>query len=420
VLIWIVTIGEPLPVDSGNQRLLRSGILSQQLSENGHKVVWWTSSFDHMQKQHRSEDDKSFDVSHRLRIQLLHGCGYRRNISLSRIIDHRQLARAFARIANNETTPDIILCSLPPLELPITVIKYGQRLNVPVIIDIRDLWPDLFLDILPHYLQWGGKIVLSPMFTAARTICRNATGLIGLTNEYLQWGLDKANREKGETDNVFPMGYIEDTPSDHDLKKAREFLDKQGINYPLFVISFIGTIGHQIDLHTVFEAARKLSKQNINIRFVICGRGDKENWYKTQAAGFSNIQFLGWIVFAEIWELLRRSQLGLVPFKRVRNYELNITNKPIEYLSAGVPILTKSHGALGNLVTKQHCGFIYDTADDLINIITELYNNRDKLKAFSVNATRVYKNEFNAKTVYGRVEKHLINCCTEAERLSDV
>ena len=36
--VWLVTIGEPLPIDGTNERLCRTGILANMLVKRGHKV----------------------------------------------------------------------------------------------------------------------------------------------------------------------------------------------------------------------------------------------------------------------------------------------------------------------------------------------------------------------------------------------
>ena len=43
MIVWLVTVGEPLPTDPGSPRLLRAGILAGLLAEKGHVVHWWSS-----------------------------------------------------------------------------------------------------------------------------------------------------------------------------------------------------------------------------------------------------------------------------------------------------------------------------------------------------------------------------------------
>jgi len=58
--IWLVTIGEPLPLGiSKDDRLHRTGQFARYCASKGHEVVWWTSTFDHFRKQHHFEGDKT-------------------------------------------------------------------------------------------------------------------------------------------------------------------------------------------------------------------------------------------------------------------------------------------------------------------------------------------------------------------------
>ncbi|MCP2830399.1 glycosyltransferase WbuB, partial [Salmonella enterica subsp. enterica serovar Typhimurium] len=80
-------VGEPLPIEQSNERLLRAGILSNMLAARGHQVTWWTSTFLHMKKRHLFDTDQVVELRPGLRLRLLHGTGYTRNVSLQRLID---------------------------------------------------------------------------------------------------------------------------------------------------------------------------------------------------------------------------------------------------------------------------------------------------------------------------------------------
>jgi len=61
--IWLVQRAESTPHDDdGNRRLLRIGILADILQEQGHEVVWWTSSFDHVGKKKRYQQSTRVKV----------------------------------------------------------------------------------------------------------------------------------------------------------------------------------------------------------------------------------------------------------------------------------------------------------------------------------------------------------------------
>ena len=165
---WLITVGEPLPVvDPGNPRLLRTGALARTLVQGGHRVLWWTSTFDHYRKVQRAPEDRSFDWEGGT-VRMLRSVGYRANVSVRRFIEHAGVARKFAREAAAMERPDVILASLPTIELAREAVAYGRAHGVPVLLDLRDLWPDLLIDVLPPRLRWLSRLVLAGSIRDAR------------------------------------------------------------------------------------------------------------------------------------------------------------------------------------------------------------------------------------------------------------
>jgi glycosyltransferase involved in cell wall biosynthesis len=413
--IWLITIGEPLPTDDSKSRLLRTGILANLLVKNHHKVVWWTATFDHTKKQHRFIKDTSIDINDNFTIKLLHSSGYKKNISLNRIIDHYQVANKFKEIAQSESQPDIILCSLPTLELSLVATEYGRENNIPVILDVRDLWPDIFLELAPKWGQWLAKLLLLPMFNTLRSACTQATAISGITPEFVDWGVNYASRERSKLDRDFPFGYSEITPTQKAIAAAEEFWDKQGIGQSNkeFIACFFGTIGHQFELETVIEAARRLTKQSRPIRFVLCGSGENLAFYQDLASDCKNIIFPGWVGAAEIWTMMRMSSVGLAPYPNRKDFCASLPNKSIEYLSAGLPVVSSLKGTLESLLSNYNCGVTYvnDDAESLVAALINLYDYPEQLKILSQNAIAIYKGMFVAEKVYEDMISYLELVC---------
>jgi hypothetical protein len=180
--IALVTVGEPLPeVDAGNPRLLRTGVLAQRLASRGHQVDWWTSTFDHYGKRQRSETDSTY-AWRGTTIRMLRSVGYRSNVSPRRFIEHFQVARKFARQIRLQPRPDVILASLPTLELALACVRYGRETGVPVLIDVRDQWPDAIIDLAPRRLRPLAGALLWWMHRAAAEALRGCSGIIGISD----------------------------------------------------------------------------------------------------------------------------------------------------------------------------------------------------------------------------------------------
>ena len=103
MLIWLVKIGETLPILESNARLLRTGILAKNLVEKGHDVVWWTSTFDHFKKKHHFKTDTDLQLAPNYRLTLLYGSGYQKNVSPGRIRDHKIIATKFQQRIYSES-----------------------------------------------------------------------------------------------------------------------------------------------------------------------------------------------------------------------------------------------------------------------------------------------------------------------------
>ena len=93
--IWLLTIGEPIPDDGENQRLLRTGQFGEWLAQAGHDVTFFNSSFDHLRRVQRVDQTTSLTSAAGMKIILLHARAYGRSVSPNRILSHRDVARSF-------------------------------------------------------------------------------------------------------------------------------------------------------------------------------------------------------------------------------------------------------------------------------------------------------------------------------------
>ncbi len=407
--VWLVTVGEPLPVDGSDKRLLRAGILAELLASQNHDVVWWSSAFNHVAKTHRFPENTVIDRSERYRLILLHSVGYRRNVSIRRVIDHWCIAREFSQLAGSQQRPDIILCSFPTIELSAAATRYGRKEGVPVVLDIRDLWPDVFSDLAPPWMRPLMRLLLAPLLSMTRRACKEATAIIGTTPSFVAWAVDRAGRRTTLWDRPFPMGYRSAEPAEGDRDAALRRWAARSIRADEFNICFFGTLGRQFELEPVIAAARLLERQHRPFRFILCGGGDRSDHYRGLAEGCGSVVFPGWVDSSDIWTLMRMSRVGLAPYPSRPNFSLNMPNKPIEYLSAGLPIVSSLRGDLEALLAAADCGVTYPNGDAaaLADALIQLYDNPDRLAAMSRNALELYRHQFTSDRVYGDLISYL-------------
>lgn len=413
---WLVTVGEPLPIDRLD-RLFRAGMLAEFLLARGHEVTWWTSTFDHVRKRHRFDRDTTIEVREGYHIKLLHSLGYQKNVSLRRIFDHRGIARRFAQQAPLEPRPDVILCSLPTIELSLAATRYGKQAAVPVIVDVRDQWPDLFLELAPPWARRVARFIFTPLFREVRAACAEATAIIGVTQAFVEWGLRYAGRPCTDLDRDFPFAYGTTPPSPDAIASAKTFWEGLGISDVKdrgFIVCFFGALGRQFELETVIAAAQDPEVCRRAIRFVLCGTGESLERYRRLARGCRNVLLPGWVGAAEIWTLLRMSTVGLAPYRNRENFIHSLPNKPVEYLSAGLPVVSSLKGVLRDLLETHGCGATYEEGDarGLASLLVSLHDRPERLRAMSEKAKALFDACFAVEKVYGEMVDYLEKVAT--------
>ena len=404
--IWILEIGEPLPLERG-ARLLRYGLFTKYLASVGHEVVWWASNFSHIKKRHFSKEDK--DISYGdVTLRLINGPGYKKNISLKRILHARYFSKRFTELSSKYAKPDLVICPVPTLENANSAIKFSMENEITSVIDFRDLWPDELVEIVPNILKPIARVCLSRMYQDAEFVCKNANGIMGVSKSYLDSGTNLAGRSIRSSDCVFPLpiGYSIDQMEKGDLQQGLRWYEGLNLGSNDFVICFFGTMGQYFDISTVIKCARNL-RSNPRIKFILGGDGRQLLKFKKEAADLENILFPGWLDQNQIAAVMLNASIGLAPYKKDAN--MSLPNKVFDYLNAGLPIVSSLRGELEDLLTTFQSGYSYvaDSDDSLIRIILRFFESPDLVQSMGNNARTLFEERFETKKTFELVESYL-------------
>ncbi len=407
LLIWVFQTGEPLPIDGENVRPMRAINLCNALIQAGHKVVLWSSAFYHQEKRHRSFTTQPIKISDNLEVRLIPSCGYQRHIGLGRLIDHAQLAINLKKmLKQSKDFPDVAFIGYPPIETAAVLVRWLAKRGVPSLLDVKDQWPSLFLDAVPVPLRRLGRMVLWPYFHLAQKAMRYTTGLSAMTNSFLDWALEFAERNRSENDGVFPLTTPLGQVSAAQLAEGRRWWDEQGVlddGRPR--VCFVGSFMSIFDFKPVQEAAKELSA----CQFVICGDGGSSIELRAMMSGLPNVYFPGWIDRPKIEALAERCQAALAPYLNIENFTKNLPNKIVDALSLGLPILCPLQGEVASLIAEHGVGMRYgtDSGKSLYDCIQTLINDPMLQRSMSLKARALYAERFSFDMVYGGLVKHL-------------
>jgi len=419
----MIKAAEEVPVDS-SQHLNRVGSLAEHLSRKGHNIIWWKSTFHHGNKTYLYDKFTELQPNSNWKIVCLHSkVPYRKNVSFSRIVHYKLLAREFVNNSQNYDVPDLIFCAWPTADFAETAIKYGKKHNIPVVIDIRDLWPDIFERAFPKDFRKIANILLMPIKRKTSGILSKAFSITGVTQDTVRWGCRYAGRIPAKRDKAFFIGSkrINDTDLLRD-NVPDEWLEK-GIDQNTWNICFLGSLRNSgLDLETVILAVKKLCEKYPDIRLGIAGEGDSRHKLELLADGSEAIVFLGWQNEIGMNTLMSISKVGAYCIENTQDFINTFSNKAIQYTSVGLPILNSLRGFAKDLISERKIGFTYEekNVDDCMAKIEELYLNEQERKEMAENAIELFNSEFDSEVVNHKIEKYFFKVVEAYKRKNEV
>lgn len=402
--VWLVTIGEPLPIQDGS-RALRCRILARELVRRGHDVTWVTSDFDHFSKtRHTVNNPEETEKVEGYSMLYLHGCPYSSNISFARHRNHQQIARDFEEKAESREPPDVVVCSFPPIELAQSVIAYAKRHQVASILDVRDLWPDELVARFPKILRGPAALASTGLRMGVSRAASEATAVTGVSFAYRDWGLARARRSEGPLDQVIPLGYP-DSAASAAIRATRSEARKGPCR-----LLFSGSFNLSVDVGLLIQALRRMPDLELTVK--LCGTGQMEADWRAAAKGDERIEFTGWLSADQIRRIAAESTAGIACYRP--NSLVALPNKFFEYLSFGLPVINSIPGEAAELVAQNGVGWNY-RAGSIDSLADALRSCVAASKAGSLpygSASDLYEKRFASHAVYGRFAD-LVECVAE-------
>lgn len=407
--VWILQTGEPLHVDSGSRRPMRAMNLANALVDAGHNVVVFSADFSHTDKKHRFGHYKEIKVNELLQYRLIPSPGYRRHIGFKRLYDHWVMGRNLDRLLKQEKQrPDVAFVGFPPIEVAYHMIRWLKVHKIPSLIDVKDQWPELFVNALPSVVRPIGRIAFSPYFYMAKKAIRSATGISAMAKGFLGWALGFAGRQQNFNDRVVPLTLPQQVVDDDAHQAASAFWQQIGVSTERTKVVFIGTHSVAFDIAPVVTAARYFAVKENDVDFVICGQGPMMGQWKQAFGSAANVYFPGWIDSVQIEVLLASSLAVLAPYFSTENFTTNVPNKVVDGLSHGKPILTGLKGEVEALVKGHQVGLFYgDGERSLEQCIEILLGDKQLLSNIEKNAFNLYQDQFEFHHVYKGLVAHL-------------
>ena len=203
------------------------------------------------------------------------------------------------------------------------------------------------------------------------------------------------------------MGYSTEPVDPEASRAATQWWLQQGVKPDAFLCCFFGTLGNFFNIQTLIDAAKILSRE-FPVQFVLCGDGKSLKRYRKAASGVDAVLFPGWVDAPRISALMGMSAVGLTPY--VNGARMSLPNKPFEYFSGELPVISSIRGELQGLLEQYECGFTYDadSVEELCSVLRALYRSPERRKSMGTNGRNLLEEKFTMERIARQFEDHLI------------
>jgi glycosyltransferase involved in cell wall biosynthesis len=374
----------------------RYTFLYDTLKRRGCQVTWISSDFHHWSHQRRSYD--AVPAEDRKQVRLVPTLAYSANVSLRRLLSHSLLSfRTWRELKRLNPRPDIVLCT-GCVELMYLAVCWGRRHGIPVIVDVLDLWPDLFVLPFPSPMRGVARLLFSPWFYLSKRTYAFAARVTSVSSAYTRWAMQRGDRDDWENSSHYYLCCRNDK-SIVPTPKSREKLR----------CLFAGQFGFSYDLKTVIEVARRLWRQGrTDIEFVLAGDGYKKPAMVRAAEGLGNVVFPGWLRPLELAGIAANCHVALNSYTAMATQ--SVPTKMFDYMQFGLYILNSLPGEAQELLERYQIGGSYRAEDpeQLYTQLVQLAGDMEPVIAKGLHAREIFESEFDAAVVYERMVDELL------------
>lgn len=411
--IWLVNPYGVLPGEAWRE--YRTVLAGRALVAAGHTVTWWVASFEHRSKHSRATTWAKQMVFPGFEAIIVPTSGYQKHISFGRIRFEKTYAANIRREPNRAPSPDVIVLGEPALFTARPICAFARERGIPLVLDIGDLWPELFHIALPRPIRWMGRLLFDPLYRRRAALVRQSSGYIAVSSDYLAllqkivprvhgavcyWGVDIAQvRKEMCTAATLPNELLGRSKSEGDIWAI-----------------YAGTLGPNYDIETILKAAAILKERRARVTILIAGDGMSSSDVR-EAIEFrklDNCVFLGSLPAATVAALYPRCDLALCTY--VGGSTVSMPIKAYDYFAAGLPIVNSLGRDLEKFVRTRRVGLQYEpqNAESLADAITQLATNPVLRTECAANA-KVLGDEFDWRIQY-QDYVHVVEAVGRAQR----
>lgn len=267
--------------------------------------------------------------------------------------------------------PDVILLTMPPLFLGATGLAFKLLMRRPLILDVRDLWPQAAVDLgemKESFLTRALTRLELFFYHKSDRVTVVTRGILKslISRKVPEWKVSLVTN--GVNTEVFELAERGPNPYER-LGLAGKF-----------IVVYAGVIGIQHGTAFVAKAASLLSGQR-DIAFVFIGEGAKKQELQSEAErlGVDNIHFINDQPLEALASFLCHSHAGLATLRDLPFCDGVILVKMFCYMACSLPVVLAGRGESRGILEEAEAGVYVEPENParLAEAVTALYNDRE-------------------------------------------
>lgn len=271
--------------------------------------------------------------------------------------------------------PDIIIASsVHPLAL-VAGIQVGGKNNIPCICEVRDLWPETFVEF---GMIKRKSLIAKILYRGERWIYEKADQLIFTIPGGADYIKDKHWEDYVDLSKVHYINNGVDLEVFNFNKETYKIEDADLMNNDFFKVVYAGSIRAANQVEVFVEIAQYYKEKGVDdIKFILYGDGDQRDKIelKCKEMQLENIIFKGRVDNKYIAHILSCGDLNIVTDKKNNLGKYGVSwNKLFEYMASGKPTVANYDMGNYNLIEEYDIGIAkeFDTIVDFANAIIDI------------------------------------------------
>jgi glycosyltransferase involved in cell wall biosynthesis len=299
---------------------------------------------------------------------------------------------------------DVIIITSPPLFISISALIYKWLKRIPLIFEIRDLWPESAIDtgVVKN------KFIIKLAYWLEKISYKNADLINVLTPAFRETLI---NKKRISYDKIIYIPNAADFYISDELVKNNiqsDIREKYNLGNK-FIITYVGAHGVANCLDQVLDTANIL--KNSDVVFVLIGNGmDKPKLiHRANNEKLTNVIFIDSVPKTEVFKYILSSDMGMSVLKKAEAFKTVYSNKTFDYFACKKPVFMLIDGVSRQLVEVADAGKYVEPENPQMfaDSILEYSKNKDKIIKQGENGYKYAKENFDRKILSDRYLKLL-------------